>query len=89
MRAACPTNFILLGLITLVISGEEYRLWSFSLLTFTQLRIIFSLLCSKILFGTLLSNILSPCSSITVREQVVYSHSRRSEKAKLQLYEAE
>jgi hypothetical protein len=37
MRATCPVHSVPLDIITLIIFGVKYQLWSFSLLNFPQL----------------------------------------------------
>jgi hypothetical protein len=40
MRATCPAHFIPIDLITLTISGEEYKLWIFSFLSQKRLLLL-------------------------------------------------
>jgi hypothetical protein len=54
MRATCPT-YLILDLITIIINGEAYKLWS-SLCSLLQPLDTSSLLCPKILLSTLFSN---------------------------------
>jgi hypothetical protein len=70
MRATYLAHPILLHLTILVIFGDEYKLRIFSLCSSLQPVITLSLFGPNILLSTLISNTLSLCSSLNVRDQV-------------------
>ena len=72
--ATCPTYLILLDLITRTIFGGEYRSPWFSLCSVLHALFTSSLLGPNILPSTLLSNILSLRSSLTVSDQVSHPY---------------
>jgi hypothetical protein len=56
-------------LITLIIFGEEHKLFSFSSWNFLDPHVTSSLSVSNILLSSLLSNTLNLCSSLNVKDQ--------------------
>jgi hypothetical protein len=83
MRDIYPVLFILIGLIILIISSDECKLWSSSLFSFLQDPVTSSLLSQIILLSTLFSNTLNLCSSL-VRGQV--SHADKTKIWNLNIY---
>jgi len=70
MRATYPARLILHNLSTVIMFGEEWKLWNSSLCSLLYSPSTCSLLGRNILLSTLFSNSRSLCSSLRVRDQV-------------------
>jgi len=55
MRATCPAQFIFLDLITVIIFGETYKLWNYSLYSLLQPTANSSILDPNIFLSILFS----------------------------------
>jgi len=74
LYAACFSHPILLHLITLITSGDAYKLQNSSLYSCLQPLTTPSLLGPNIFLSMLFSNTLNLCSSLSVRDKVSHPH---------------
>ena len=76
--ATCLVHHTLLGLITRIMSGEEYRSFSSSLCCFLYTPVTSSFLSPNILLRTLFSNTLSLSSSLNASDQVSHPYKQQA-----------
>jgi hypothetical protein len=69
VSATSAAHHILLDLITRIVFGEEYRVWSCLLWSFLHSPVTSSHLGPRVVLSTLFSKILILCSALSVREK--------------------
>jgi hypothetical protein len=77
MTAACPAHLIFLGLVTLLIFGEECELWSFSWSSFHWPPAPPSTWSPNILLSSLFSDTLSVCGLPLWWETKFHTHTEQ------------